>query len=258
MTEREYIIFSDESVQHGQYYSNFYGGLIVGAREYQAVSERLNQTKAGLNLYGELKWAKVTAQYLSKYQEVITRFFEEVRNQKIRVRILFRQNAYEITGLTREDRNLGYFKIYYQFIKHAFGLQYIPASQQPINLRLYFDKMPDTKEKISQFKGYLQGLPATKSYHSGEIRLLPENITEVRSHDHILLQCLDIVLGSFAFRLNDRHLDKPLGQRARGKRTIAKEKLYKSILAEIRSIHPNFNIGITTGVSNVEDRWSSP
>jgi hypothetical protein len=30
MTEKEYIIFCDESDRFGKYYSNFYGGVIVG------------------------------------------------------------------------------------------------------------------------------------------------------------------------------------------------------------------------------------
>jgi hypothetical protein len=58
---------------------------------------------------------------------------------------------------------------------------------------------------------------------------------------------MDIILGAMAFRLNDLHKEKLDGSNKRGKRTIAKENLYKYILAEIRSFYPNFNIGITTG-----------
>jgi len=54
------------------------------------------------------------------------------------------------------------------------------------------------------------------------------------------------------------HLQKKEGELRRGKRTIAKEKLYKHINAKIRSIKPNFNIGITTGTDKVEDRWNHP
>ena len=62
-----------------------------------------------------------------------------------------------------------------------------------------------------------------------------------------------------ALNRDDRHKDKPEGQRTRGKRTIAKEKLYKVINAEIRAIYPNFNIGTTTGAANgASDRWVHP
>ena len=70
------------------------------------------------------------------------------------------------------------------------------------------------------------------------------HIGEVRSHDHVLLQCVDVILGAMFFRLNRLHLQIPAGASRRGKRTIAKEKLYKYILSEIRTIHPGFNIGV--------------
>jgi len=50
-----------------------------------------------------------------------------------------------------------------------------------------------------------------------------------------------------AFRLNDKHKAKIPGTRRRGKRTKAKEKLYKAISQEVRGIYPGFNIGMTTG-----------
>ena len=49
------------------------------------------------------------------------------------------------------------------------------------------------------------------------------------------------------FRLNDKHKEKLPGSSRRGKKTIAKEKLYKHINSRIRDIYPGFNIGITTG-----------
>lgn len=84
-----------------------------------------------------------------------------------------------------------------------------------------------------------------------------QDITEVSSHDHVLLQCLDVVLGSICFRLNDKHLAKPPGSRRRGSRTIAKDELRKFILKRIQQIKPHFNIGITTG-GGPEERWAMP
>jgi len=57
------------------------------------------------------------------------------------------------------------------------------------------------------------------------------------------------------------HLAKPPGEYRRGKRTRAKEKLYKIILREIRLVKPeleNFNIGRTTRYVNMSDRWTAP
>jgi hypothetical protein len=245
MTEKEYILFCDESDKRGKYYSNFYGGVMVGASQYQRITKKLNNKKVELHFFGEVKWEKVTERYLEKYQQLIQTFFEEVSRGQLRVRIMFRQNAHRPQGLTHEQVDLEYFLLYYQFIKHAYGLEY---ATEPIRLRLYFDTFPDTEEKSEQFKGFLLGLTKTKKWQAIDIKR--EDITEVRCHDHVLLQCLDIVLGAMTFRLNDKHKEKPTGAPRRGKRTIAKEKLYKTILAEIRKIHPGFNVGVSTRTYN--------
>ncbi len=255
--ERELIVFCDESEAEGRYYSNFYGGLVVGSSHYERVTKILNDKKDELNLYKEIKWSKVTDRYLQKYDEVIKCFFEQVHAGNVKVRIMFSQNALRAVNLSPEDRELGYFKLYYQFIKHAFGLSYFQPASGSVNLRLYFDQFPDTREKAEQFKGYLLGLGSSGDFRRSGIVLQKENITEVRSHDHVLLQCLDILLGAISFRLNDRHRSKNPQTGLRGSRTVAKEKLYKTILSEIRRCRPNFNIGESTGIDgNICNRWN--
>jgi uncharacterized protein (DUF849 family) len=62
-----------------------------------------------------------------------------------------------------------------------------------------------------------------------------------------------------AFRLNDKHKEKLPEMKRRGKRTKAKEELYKMVLKQIRSIHPNFNIGVTTSIGgDIGRRWEDP
>jgi len=251
MRDKEYILFCDESDRRGKYYSNFYGGVIVGSSQYQRVTNRLNDKKAELNLYQEVKWEKVTEQYLEKYEELIRVFFEEITRNNLRVRIMFRQNAHLPRGLSREQVDWEYYLLYYQFIKHAFGLEH---TADDIRLRLYFDKFPDTAEKSEQFKGFLLGLTKSKKWRAIDIK--KEDITDVHSHDHVLLQCLDIVLGAMSFRLNDKHKEIPKGAKRRGRRTVAKEKLYKIILSEIRKIRPGFNIGVSTRTEKLSDRWN--
>lgn len=60
-------------------------------------------------------------------------------------------------------------------------------------------------------------------------------------------------------RLNNKHKVIPLGATRRGKRTLAKERLFKTISREIRSIKPYFNIGTSTGTpGGPVDRWNDP
>ena len=120
----EYIIYCDESDSLGQFYSNFYGGILVRSSHLQEVSEALTEKKKELNLDKELKWQRITTNYLGKYQEFIDLFFDFVRDDKIKVRIMFTQNLHVPRRYEGYQRDNKYFLLYYQFIKHAFGLCY--------------------------------------------------------------------------------------------------------------------------------------
>lgn len=257
----EYIIYCDESVAKGKYFSNFYGGALVRAKDLATVQETIDDCRTRLNLDKEMKWSKVTENYLAKYIELTDVFFDFVADDRIKLRIMFTQNMYRPKELTSEQSNNQYFLLYYQFIKHAFGLAHI-NSLEPANahrIRLYLDRLPDSKEKIARFKRYLVGLNENRQFKTGKVIIAPNQIAEINSHEHPIQQGLDIVLGSMQFRLNNKHLEKREGSRLRGKRTIAKEKLYKHINQRIREIYPGFNIGVSTSIQNAPvNRWRHP
>ena len=255
----EYVIYTDESEKKGKFYSNFYGGVLVRSPDLHPVIDRLEQCKARLNLHQEVKWQKVTENYLEKYKALIDEFFDEVAAGRAKVRVMFTQNQFIPTGLSPDQRRAEYHLLYYQFIKHAFGLRFAGIAGQEIQVRLNMDQLPDNREQNAQFKAYLLGLNSNTKFRGAGIRFRADQIAEVQSHDHVLLQSLDVVLGAMAFRLNDKHKEKPPGQHRRGKRTIAKERLYKHIRARICQLYPNFNIGETTGKGgDWENLWLHP
>lgn len=257
--EKEYVIFCDESDSKGRFCSDFYGGVLVPGSKLESITDRLSAVMEQQNLRGEVKWQKVTDQYLGKYRALMTAFFDELRAGHAKIRIMFTQNSERPVGLTQEDRDLGYFKLYYQFLKHAFGLAYVENVHPLVNLRIYLDDMPDTKERCSQFKAHLHHLPQRLESRATRGVIEEKDVAEVRSHDHVLLQCLDIVLGSMCFRLNNKHKEKPPGQRLRGKRTVAKEELYRHIHKEICSLRERFNIGISTAFDgDPANAWNHP
>lgn len=257
----ELIIYCDESVQRGKFYSNFYGGVLVSSRHQESINQTLNEKKKALNLNNEVKWQRVTENYLGKYIELMDCFFDFVKASKLKVRIMFTQNAHVPTKLEQYHRENAYFLLYYQFIKHAFGLMHCPKpkGQDDIALRLHFDWLPDTKEKNAQFKSYIAALSKQPNFKNHGIFIRPDNIAEVDSSSHVLMQCLDVVLGSMQFRLNNLHKVKPEGKYRRSKRTVAKEKLYKHINKRIDEIYPNFNIGVTTALRDgYKSIWQHP
>jgi len=256
----EFVIYTDESDKEGKYFSNFYGGVLVRSVHLASVLERLAEAKAAQNLHGEIKWTKVTDNYLTKYCAMMDCFFQIVASDQAKVRIMFTNNSFVPQGLTSEQRQSEYHRLYYQFIKHAFGLQLCdfehPGTKR---VRLNLDQMPTSSEETAQFKSFVVSLRRNPAMRRANIHFDAQQIAEVSSHDHDLLQCLDVVLGSIAFRLNNKHKAIPSGQRQRGKKTVAKEKLYKYILAKIREIYPNFNIGETTGTQgDIANRWRHP
>lgn len=257
----EYILYCDESSSEGKYYGDFFGGCLVSSKDAVKINRILEQKKQQLNLSGEIKWTKVTANYLEKYNEIIDVFFDFIKAGKIKVRIMFRDINDLPSQFERNENDEKYFKLYYQFIKHAFGFRFMPFSNEDIFLRIYLDQLPDKKQKCDKFKSFLRAIPSLKEFEHfhGHLHIREGDIAEVCSHDHVLLQCTDIVLGAMFFRLNKLHLEKPVGSRVRGKRTIAKEHLYKHINARIREILPNFNIGISTGSRNYQNAyWELP
>ncbi len=256
---RELVIYADESVSRGEQFSNFYGGCLVESTALAGVTSRLQAKKRELNLHGEVKWQKVTENYWSKYDALMSAFFDEVRNGRVKVRIMFTQNRRDRTDLPQAKLANGYFKLYYQFVKHAFGLQFVPRTTRPTRVRLMFDEIPDQLAERIQFKTYLTGLSRSPEFRNANLVIDQEQIAEVRSHDHVLLQCTDVVLGAVQFRLNDKHLETQPATGRRGKRTIAKEKLYDALVQHIQALRRGFNVGITTGIDGDRaNRWHHP
>lgn len=253
----EYVIYADESERRGRHYSNFFGGVLLRSGDLERVNGILGAAKDTQNLHREIKWTRVTANYLEKYKAIIRAFFDLVQDGTLKVRIMFTANRLVAMNLTPQQMENEYFMLYYQFLKHAFGLQYAPANSYPIGLRLYLDDLPDTAEKAAVFKGHIEALQRT-SLLRGRIRIRRDQIAEIGSHHHVVLQCLDVVLGAMHFRLNKKHLVKPPHSRTRGKRTIAKDLLFKYINRIIRNIYPNFNVSISTGCQENEDVWKHP
>ena len=254
------IIYCDESVKKGEYFSNFYGGALLNASDYDHITTALNQCKASLNLTGEVKWTKVSHQYLEKYIAFIDKYFEFIKSGKIKIRIMFHQNLFEATSLTDYHKNNEFYLLYYQFIKHAFGLEHCnPDPREVVTIIPYFDDLPDTKEKNAQFKEYISNLSQTENFFLNNIKINRDDISEVNSHNHVILQGMDVILGAMQFRLNKEHLKKLPDSNRRGKKTIAKEKLYNHIYKNICEILPRFNPGSSTGHRGFDfPHWELP
>lgn len=255
-----YLIYCDKSDDRGRFYSNFYGGCILRASDREAIESEFNAVKAEQDLRGELKWTKISEYNENRYIAFVDKIFDFVEAGLIKFRIMFTQNINQRRDLEEYQIGNEYFLLYYQFVKHAFGLRFCnPERQTVVTVSVYLDDVPDTKEKLDNFKNYLSSLSDFPVFHRGRIKIPKEEITDVDSKEHVILQAVDVILGSMQFRLNDLHKTKPEGARHRGKRTRAKERVYKHINQRIRRIYPNFNIGTSTGQADgPASKWLHP
>ena len=257
----EYVIYCDESLGKGQYYSDFFGGALVKSSDFENVKAILESHKAALNLNNEIKWVKVTENYLQKYMEMMDVFFSFIEQGKVKVRIMFRDTQKSPTDLTRDKIDNRYSLLYYQFVKNAFGLCHRDKEDgDNVYLRIYFDEIPYPLEQRDSFKAHIYSLQKFWQFRKAGIKIRMDDLTEINSGKHVVQQCMDIVLGSMAFMLNKHNLEIPAGATERGKRTIAKEKLFYHILGHIRNLkgYENFEIYCDTPAESAVDYWRHP
>ncbi len=226
--------------------ATFMVGALVQTSNIQLIEKALNDKKQELNLKGEIKWTKVTGNYLEKYIDIINLFFSFIKSGKIKVRIMFAQNAYVSDGLTKEHTDNEYNILYYFFLKSAFGLKYSNNSpfRHKINFSMYLDDLPCSEKQKNNLKNSLFRYNHELKQNNIEIT----EIVEIDSKKHVIQQCMDIILGSMNFKLNGFNELKIPETGKKSNRTIAKDKLYKVINKNIRDIRKGFNVGISTGI----------
>ncbi|HAQ34481.1 MAG: hypothetical protein CMF74_06510 [Maricaulis sp.] len=254
------LIYCDESVERGRYYSQFYGGALVRASDRQEVEQRLQDVKNRNNLNGEMKWSKITENYAEKYENFLSSFFNIIEEGKIKVRIMFRQNINVPPEYDDERVDNEYFLLYYQFIKHAFGLRYWPGNNSPGEMliaSILLDDPPQSPEKFDMFRNYMSSLSDFPVFTSSGVIVPNQEIIGVNSKKHNIMQGLDIVLGGVQSRLNEVHTRPVPPAKRRSKRARAKERVYRVIKDRIWKIYPRFNVGASTATPNgYADRWS--
>ena len=257
----EYIIYSDESVSKGGLFSDFFGGALVTNKNFGEVDSALTLRKQELNILGEIKWTKVSSAYLDKYKQMMDTFFSFIKAGKVKLRIMFQETRHDGQQLHQGQIANRYHLLYYQFIKHAFGLVYHDGDpSETVYLKLYFDKLPASTPENDAFKAHIAYLQNLWQFRRARIVIRPDDISEIDSKKHTIQQCMDIVLGAMAFHLNNKHLEIPPGATEPGNKTKAKEELFQHILALIKDADgiEDFDITKTTLPDRAKDRWIIP
>ena len=225
----EYVIYCDESLGKGQYYSDFFGGALVKSCDFEGAKAALESRKAELNLNNEIKWVKVTENYLQKYMDMMDLFFSLISQGKIKVRIMFRETSKSPSDLTRDKIDNRYSLLYYQFVKNAFGLCHRDKEDgDKVFLKIFFDEIPYPLEQRDAFKSHIYSLQKFWQFRKAGIKIRMDDLAEINFGKHVIQQCM--------------------------------EKLFYHILDHIRSLKgfENFDIYCDTPASSPLDYWKHP
>lgn len=242
-----YIIVCDESTRHGKNYSYFYGGAILKESDYASVSGILRLYAESRNL-GELKRTKITLANYKSYIGLLDLFFTFVKANTIRARVMFSKN--DELDIIPSSLDETYCKFYYLFIRHAFSIYY---AKKDIQLRLAFDDLPETKESCQNLKEHLvNNLNSIQIVGGNRVLVAAQDIEEVNSKKHPILQCMDVIMGLVDFALNSTVEERKSN---RGK---ARWEVWKYVEDQINTIHYPFNITATTQPLYSNRGWKDP
>lgn len=133
------------------------------------------------------------------------------------------------------------------------------SSSNPAIIELFPDNLPHAHEKKQEFARFLQWCHNGKRFaHQSPFRVV--EVGDVESRNHVILQCVDLIIGAVGYKLNKEYKAAPRSRRS--KTAHAKIPLYERIRHSLGRIDMNergtraFSIGVSTGQElDRADRW---
>ena len=250
-----YTVYADEAWTHTNQpllrFWRFYGGAMVLSNRREAIESALRDKKLSRGLHGELKWKNVTEGRWERFAEVLDYFFDLVESGDLKFRYMWvDKHFHKPQDLTEYHEEYGYFILYYFFLIFGFGLPWHDTGRT-IQIEFKPDELPHDRHKCDSFRQFLLGSHGFARFEKrAPFRII--DVGELYSKEHLILQCVDVIIGAVGFMLNHMHKEKQANGR-RGSRTIAKEKLYKRIRERLARIDmtergtKSYAIGVSTG-----------
>ncbi len=213
-----YEIHADEAWTHdgehsGRYWC-FFGGVFGKASDIESLQTRLRlvRERHGLRL-AKVNWKYLNAANAEAFQAFADEFFAEFQIRDLKYRQLFLDRAY--VHLNHEgdpspdDRLEGQFKIYYQFLKHAFCLTLLPRASpdDPTIIRVKLDEHSSQHHK-QQLIDFASSLPSV--WRRPDLRV---EIGFIRAKRSQVMQLCDLLCGAAGSHGNRLSARRAPGQR---------------------------------------------
>jgi hypothetical protein len=196
-----YHIYCDESRQSKDRFMVL-GGIVMNVSDIPRFSETMKKFRKEQKMNAELKWSKVSNQKLNEYKRFIEYFFALNNTDNIHFHCLIIDNhQVNHKKFNKGDKELGFYKFYYQLLLHCFGKVYC-TNQNNVRLITYLDER-QTKYKLNTLKRVLNSGMNKKL----KISYNPfVSIEPVDSKLSDLLQLSDIIMGAIGYQKNGYHL----------------------------------------------------
>jgi hypothetical protein len=179
-----YVIYCDESRHDGGNNNRYMaiGGLWVDRDRKEDLTKELRHLLREVNLLSEIKWSKVSSKKLEEYKKIIDFFFE---NKELNYRVIVvDQQKLDLTKFHGGDKELGFYKFYYELIRHWI----LPSNYYLILLDYKKNKGAD---RYTTFKTILERVASKQ-------QAWITDLTIIDSKESPLAQLSDLLTGAVA------------------------------------------------------------
>lgn len=239
-----YVIYADEAWTQSQplyRYHCFFGGILSSKDEFERLENEVKNLKKEFNYKKEIKWSNISLQHIDFYNKLLLMVENFIcANYETKYRQMFMDRSFKYTGELIPELD-SQFKVYYQFLKHCFGFDYI-NERNTFTFKL--DNHSSHNHKI-KLKAYLESI---------RMKNVDIKVEFVNSKKSIPLQICDLLMGAAGYYGNKIDLDLLPGNKRRTKNQIMKSNFGKSIYNMLRKVDSHyrgskaFNWFETTGI----------
>lgn len=182
---KTFNIYCDESchIENDHKKFMFLGSVSSAYNQVKLHTENINDLKKKHNFYAEIKWSKVSKSKLRFYLDLVDYFFAT----DLQFRTIGVEKSKINNDAFNQDYDDFYYKMYYYLLNHN------------LNSLYKYNVYLDIKDTLSAYKvNKLKDILNTKF---GVFR----NVQNIRSHESIILQMADFLMGAISYLHNDEH-----------------------------------------------------
>lgn len=180
---KTFNIYCDESchIENDHKKFMFLGSVSSAYNQVKLHTENINDLKKKHNFYAEIKWSKVSKSKLRFYLDLVDYFFATDLN----FRTVGVKKAKINNGAYNQTYDDFYYKMYYYLLNHN------------LNSLYKYNVYLDIKDTLSAYK--VNKLKEVLNTKYGIFR----NVQNIRSHESIIMQLADFLMGAIAYLKND-------------------------------------------------------